>query len=140
MKNGLCIVSEKLRGKIVDALSHIPEAIAAYIIGSVASGRERGDSDFDLAVVVDRKKPRDEERIYKTLQPISFPLNLDLSVVDTGSSPLFLFQIIKSGDRVYLRTEKEVLAFESFAMCNYYDTAYMRSIYDSALVRRFSAL
>lgn len=112
--------------------------IAAYIIGSVVSGNSNQDSDFDLVVVVKNKKNISEDKIYELVRQINFPKDLDLSVVDLNSSPLFLYQIISKGKKIYQKNELEVNKFESFALHNFYDNAHLRNIYNQALKAKFS--
>jgi predicted nucleotidyltransferase len=130
---------DELEGKVREDLAKNEHVISAYFIGSVVRGEETPSSDFDLAVVVDSRKLADEHVIYELLNNISFPRDLDLSVVDKRSSPLFLFQIISKGKRVYSRQQKAADAFEAFAMHNYYDTQHMRNIYNEALKEKFYA-
>lgn len=110
--------------------------MAAYVVGSMVSGRETKESDFDLVVVVDNKNLLDENRVYELVKPVSFPKNLDLSVVDQSSSPLFLFQVISKGKRIY--ESGNTATFEAFALHNYYDTQHLRDIYFESLKNKFS--
>ena len=72
------------------------------------------------------------------IKTIDFPKDLDLSVVDKNSSPLFLFQIVSTGQCIYQSSEKEKVSFEAFTLGNYYDTAHLRKIYYSYLKDKFS--
>lgn len=131
------MISESLVSKIKLALGKEPQAIAAYVIGSISKERETKESDFDLAVVVKNKKLLNEDRIYELIRDIDFPRDLDLSVVDQNASPLFLFQII-NGKRIYQKNIAEVITFETFALHNYYDTQHLRNIYQESLKTKFS--
>jgi len=131
------MIKQKLKQSIASAFDRRPEILAAYVLGSVVSGKAVKESDFDLAVVVDNKKNLSFEKIYDLISSISFPRNLDLSVVDKSSSPLFLFQMISKGKKVYIRNHQETDAFEAFVMHNYYDTQHMRNIYHSYLKEKF---
>ncbi len=132
------MIDEKLILEIQQVLSRESEIKLAYILGSVVSGRLKSDSDFDLAVVVDDVTKISYNQIYQLISHISFPKDLDLSVVDRKSSPLFLFQITSTGRCVYQKSEAERIAFEECVMKNYYDTAHIRNIYSSYLKERFS--
>ena len=133
----LIMIKQKLQQSIVTAFGRRPEILAAYVLGSVVSGKAVKESDFDLAVVVDNKKNLSFEKIYDLISSISFPRNLDLSVVDKSSSPLFLFQMISKGKKIYIRDHQEIVAFEAFVLHNYYDTQHMRNIYYSYLKEKF---
>ncbi len=124
--------------QIDTSLSKEPKIKLAYVLGSVISGRAKTDSDFDLAIIVDNASKIDYEYIHTLISDINFPKDLDLSVVDKNSSPLFLFQIVSTGQCIYQRSEKEKIAFEAFTLGNYYDTAHLRKIYYSYLKDKFS--
>jgi len=132
------MIDKKLILGIQQALFRESKIKMAYVLGSVVSGRVKTDSDFDLAVVVDDATKINYDQIYQLISHLSFPKDLDLSIVDKNSSPLFLFQITSSGKCVYQKSDTEKIAFESFAMKNYYDTAHLRNIYSSYLKERFS--
>lgn len=114
-----------------------PHVLAVYLFGSFVLGKTHNRSDFDLAVVVDDRQKIDEKTVYKLISHLSFPRDLDLSVIDRHSSPLFLFQIIKNGQRLYQRDPRSVLDFESFVMWNYADNKHIREIYATYLPRKF---
>lgn len=132
------MIDEKLISEIKNSLSREPKIKLAYVLGSVVSGRIKSGSDFDLAVVVDDVGEICYKQIYQLISHVSFPKDLDLSIVDKNSSPLFLFQITSTGKCVYQKSDNEKINFESFAMKNYYDTAHLRNIYSSYLKERFS--
>lgn len=131
------MIDQKVISQIQHALVQEPQIIAAYVLGSVKMERARADSDFDLAMVVKDKMKINYNNIYRLISHISFPKDLDLSIVDKTSSPLFLFQITSTGKYVYQRSEEDRISFESFAMKNYYDTAHIRKIYYSYLKNKF---
>lgn len=131
-------ISDELVNEVKQALKQNPKVIAAYVLGSVIENRDVAGSDFDLAVIVKNSQITTYENIHKLLGRINFPRDLDLSVVDKKSSPLFLFQVISKGEKIYEKSNKEVVGFESFVMKNYYDTAHMRNIYNSYLKSAFA--
>ncbi|MDP3974091.1 MAG: nucleotidyltransferase domain-containing protein [Candidatus Daviesbacteria bacterium] len=131
------MVDKNLILQISQALVKEPKIKLAYVLGSVVSGKLKLDSDFDLAIVVDNKDKIDFKFVYSLISHIKFPKNLDLSIVDKNSSPLFLFQIASTGECIYRQSEEEKVAFEAFVLKNYYDTAHMRSIYYSYLKDKF---
>ena len=133
------MVDKDLVSQIKTALEKEPGVVAAYIIGSVVTGTANNESDFDLAVVVRSRKIINEDNIYELIRGINFPRDLDLSVVDKTSSPIFLYQIVSKGDKIYEKNSLETVEFESFALRNYYDTAHTRNIYHQALKERFYA-
>lgn len=122
--------------EIKEALSKNPKIISGYILGSYLSGNTNSESDFDLAVVVNNKLT--ESEVYDLIKKIKFPRDLDLSVVNKDSSPLFLFQIVSTGKRIYEKNFFEAIAFEDFSLHNYYDTAYLRKLNYSYLKQKFA--
>ena len=103
--------------------------LASYLFGSKINGLGKKDSDLDLAVVVSDRKKYQELDLLPMISKISFPADVDLSVVDLSSSPILLFQIIKNGICLYEKSKQERFNFEAQALRVYYDTQYMRDIY-----------
>src|SRR3989344_8700284 len=136
--NNTNFISVALIKQISEALKPEPQILAAYVLGSIVIGLERSDSDFDLAVVVNNRHEVRDDHVYDLLQKVSFPKNLDLSVVDLAVSPLFLFQIVKTGSCIYKKTQKDMVAFTAAALKNYYDTQHMRNIYYHYLKQKFN--
>lgn len=132
------MIDEKPVNQIREALSKEPKVKLAYVLGSVVSGRSVKESDFDLCLAVDDKSKVDYEGIYRLISHIQFPKDLDLSIVDKNSSPLFLFQIISTGECVFQKSDQEKINFEAFVLKNYYDTAHLRNIYFSYLKEKFN--
>ena len=132
------MINNQLKQKISDSLSQNVSVVAAYVLGSFAQVNAGAESDFDLAVVVDKKQSGIFEKIYELLKDIQFPKNLDLSVVDHSSSPLFLFQIVSKGVRLYEKNRSDMVRFEAFVLHNYYDTGHIRAMYAENLKEKFS--
>lgn len=131
------MIDNQLILQIQKALSKESKIKLAYVLGSIVSGRTRKDSDFDLAIVVEDSKQLRYENIFILLSGISFPKDLDLSIIDKSSSPLFLFQITATGKCVYQIFDEERISFEAYVLKNYYDTAHLRGIYYSYLKDKF---
>ncbi len=126
---------DKLGAKINRALGGETEVIGAYLAGSFIRGETRGDSDVDLVVAVRKRRVDTADKIYSLIRHIEFPRDLDLTVVDKTSSPLFLFQVISKGKRIYQASG--AAAFEAAVLHGYYDTAHLRNIYYSYLKEKF---
>lgn len=131
-------INDDLIRQIQSRARHEPNILAVYLFGSLPKGYAGRESDLDLAVVVDKKKPDSEDTIYELIKDIQFPKNLDLSVVDRASSPLFLFQVVSKGQRIYERNRSDMVQFEAFVLHNYYDTVHLRAIYARQLKKKFS--
>lgn len=118
------------------ALQKEEGVISAYVLGSFLN-KSKPPDDFDLAIVTYDKNLKHKD-IYKLLLNVSFPADLDLSIVNKSSSPLFLFQVIKNGKLIYSKDEKLSKSFEEFVMKNYWDTQHIRNIYNSYLPEKFN--
>lgn len=138
MVDWVYMIDSGLKKQIQQSLSQNQQVVAAYVLGSFISGQAGKESDFDLAVVVRNKAKLYEKQIYQSLAHIHFPKNLDLSVVDRSSSPLFLFQMISKGEGVYEKSTTDKVKFEAFVLHIYYDNAHMRNIYYAQLKHKFS--
>lgn len=132
-------ISDDLIRQIQNRTGKEANILAVYLFGSLPKGHASHESDFDLAVVVDKKQPNSQDSIYELIKGIQFPKNLDLSVVDRASSPLFLFQVVGKGQRIYERNRSDRVQFEAFVLHNYYDTVHLRAIYERHLKKKFSA-
>lgn len=127
-----------LISQLVDILRQNKAVLGVYFIGSSAHRKTRKESDFDLAVLVDDRRLLNEDKVYELIRNLSFPKDLDLSVVDSKSSPLFLFEMVSRGQRIFTRSEEEIAAFAAYVLHKYYDTNHIRKIYYSYLKDKFS--
>lgn len=123
------MIKQQLIFEIYESLKKDRAIMACYIFGSYIKGSANVESDLDIAFVVKNKKDISEKEIYDLIKDLHFPKDLDISVVDKKSSPLFLFQIISTGERIYAKNEEDIEYFESYVLKNYYDTQHMRNIY-----------
>ncbi|MDO8657431.1 MAG: nucleotidyltransferase domain-containing protein [Candidatus Levybacteria bacterium] len=123
--------------EVQNVLKNKQEILACYIFGSFVEGHAARESDFDIAFVVDDKKNINEKKIYNLIKNIHFPKDLDITVVDKKSSPLFLFQIINKGKRIYESDKNKADSFEASVLLNYYDTQHIRNIYYKYLKKAF---
>lgn len=114
------------------------DILAAYIFGSCAGGFTNKESDLDLAIVVKDKRIINYDMIYPLLLPVKFPKNPDISIVDQNSSPLFLYEIISGGIRIFSHDEERAIAFEAEVLDKYYDTKHLRNIYGMYLKDYFT--
>lgn len=130
-------MDQNLASKIRKIFRKEPEVMAVYCFGSFAKGEASLRSDFDLALVVRHRKLVNPNRIYDLVKNLKFPRDLDLSLVDKTSPPIFLYQIITNGKRIYEADEQEVGLFEAYVLREYYDNAHMRHIYYQYLGKKF---
>ena len=85
---------------LLDVLAHFPTLVLALVFGSVAQGRQRADSDLDIAVAANRALTATEKMdiIAALAERTGRPIDLiDLKMV---AEPL-LGQIVRHGRRLF---------------------------------------
>ena len=90
---------QSIDAQLKEVLAHFPKIVLAVLFGSVALGRQRVDSDLDIAVAADCPLTADEKLSMISLlaERTGRPIDLiDLTVV---AEPL-LGQIVRHGRRV----------------------------------------
>lgn len=89
----------KIDGLIKDVLANFPQITLAVLFGSVASGKQRADSDLDIAVSAQRPlKPQEKIALVGALAE-STGRAIDLIDLTTVTEPL-LGQIVRHGRRL----------------------------------------
>jgi len=129
------MLAKKIIKQIQKQIQKQPEVLAVYCFGSFSKRKITKESDLDLAFVM--SKTTTPDKIYNLIREISFPKDIDVSVVNKSSSPLFLYEII-SGKRLYTTNEMVAEGFEAYVLKNYYDNAHIRNIYYHYLKDKFS--
>jgi predicted nucleotidyltransferase len=118
-----------------------PEVVAAYVFGSVASGRTRPDSDIDIGVLLNPTgMPRNRLKYrLRLIEELGAALErFDVDVVLMNEAPPALAQnIIAKGQRVFERSRSARIAFQIRTLNVFLDTEPMRQIYLRALKRRY---
>jgi len=130
------VLDKKTIRKIQKILQGQPNVIAAYLFGSTARGQTHPKSDLDIGVVL-----KDEESLsfgelvsLMTMIDEAVPdFKVDVRPIVKRSSPLFVFNVIKEGRPIYVKSEKERVQFEVAALKRFYDTQHLRDVYYSYL-------
>ncbi len=123
---------------IAPLLAHSHQVLLAYLIGSVSRNEQRKDSDIDIVLIVDGIDGISYGELYSKFADALHTDSVDLRVIyPHETDPLFLFQIVKDGQVIYEKNEKERVKFETYAMKMYYDTQHIRDIYNNYLDKRF---
>jgi predicted nucleotidyltransferase len=95
---------------IIEHLQQIPQLLAIYIFGSIASGENIESSDIDIAFLAQDKL--DNIARWDLSQKLSIVLQCDVDLVDLRRcSEVFRFQIISNGKLIYTKDEKKIQAF-----------------------------
>lgn len=136
MEDNLTQYNKKQFTSILNKNKHV---MVAYLFGSYAKNREREDSDLDIVIVLNSLFNFDYSLIYDKISSFFPDKNLDLRVIiPKETSPLFLFQIVKSGICLFEKSKEQRLQFETYALKMYYDSQHLRDVYNYYLDKRFA--
>ena len=93
------------------------EAELIYLFGSYAEGKERPDSDLDLAFLT--SKEIDDYQRFLTAQKLASSLNIDIDLIDLKkASTVFRVQIIQ-GELLYAKDKQQKQEFEMLTLKKY---------------------
>ena len=110
--------------KVNRFFSKHPEIAAAYIFGSVATGRDRKSSDMDLSIMF-KGDPEPMKRI-RMETDLSNLLRRDVDlVIFAQGSPLLQRQVLCNGRLIYEADPAERVRQEVIARKIYFDTAHL---------------
>ncbi len=122
------VSAEEIVQVLTDLLARIPEVRFAYLFGSQAQGKVGPLSDVDIAVSLE-----------ESVSPFKFRLHLiELLTRELGTeridlvplneaSPLMKYEVLRTG-RVIKEDKEKRVDFETRALAEYLDTAYLRRI------------
>src|SRR5262245_36660975 len=127
------------KGAMSKVFARRPEILAAYIFGSVASGRARPDSDIDIGILVDSRMMRRNPLKYR-LQLIadlgSALKRSDVDVIVMNEAPPALAQnIITKGKLIFERSRSARVAYQVRTLNLFLDTEPMRKLHLQSLKR-----
>ncbi|PUU86148.1 MAG: nucleotidyltransferase [Halanaerobium sp.] len=104
---------EKIKSFLIKEL----KAELIYLFGSYAKGKERRDSDLDLAFLA--REEIDDYHRFLTAQKLASKLNIDVDLVDLKkASTVFRAQIIQ-GELLYAEDKKQQQEFEMLTLKKY---------------------
>ena len=129
-----------IKGALVKCLSKRREIQAAYIFGSVASGRNRLGSDIDIAVLLNDKSSRLNSLDYRLQLAADLNSAIGRSDVDlvilNEAPPVLAHQVLSKGQLVFERSPSARVDFQVRTVNAYLDTEPMRALYRSYLKKR----
>lgn len=96
-----------------------------YIFGSYAKGKNNGNSDLDIAVLLGDYTPFDKINLISEFVGIFKRDDIDVVVLNDANS-LLKFQVIKYGKIVYMISEYEKVIFEAKTLDEYMDMEFFR--------------
>lgn len=102
------------------------DILLAFVFGSVAKGRERGESDVDIAVLFSNKPPF--KRSFEIKDEISDILKKEIDIaVLNDASPILCMQVLKNGKIIFERKKGEYSKFFVNTSKLYYDLKICRA-------------
>lgn len=129
-----------IRERVVRCVSARREIQAAYLFGSVVSGRARHNSDVDVAVLIKPANVRSGFLKYrlKLMADLAGALgraDVDLIVLNEAP-PVLAHQVLAKGKLVFERSASARIEFHVRTVNLYFDTEPMRKIYRHYLKKR----
>jgi uncharacterized protein len=114
-----------IRGAVVECVSAKPEVLAAYIFGSVATGRTRPNSDVDIAVLLrDNIRPsamfRFRLRLITELGSVLYHPDVDVVILNEAP-PLLAHRVLSKGKLVFERSASARIRFQVMTANRYAD-------------------
>jgi predicted nucleotidyltransferase len=128
-------------GRIVSYFKGRNEVSALYLFGSLAKEKVTGESDIDLAVLVDESKlkKRDFARLkkrYYTASPTFSLRPVDIVVLNTAP-PFLKHQVLKTGRVLFDRNRKLRVRFAARAIMEYLEFRPLQDILLAGAAARF---
>ena len=117
------------------------EVSTLYIFGSAGKGKTTGESDIDIAVLIDESKLKKKnfellKRKYYAASPAFSMRPVDIVILNTAP-PFLKYQILKTGRILFDRSRKLRVRFTERAITEYLDYKPIEDIYLKAVARRF---
>lgn len=123
-RTGGCLSRGTITSALREALSQRQEVVAAYLFGSYATGRERPDSDVDVAVLLDTETPHCDDPLYRLdlIASLAERLHCSVDVVILNDAPLVLrHQVLTYGERILETDRAQRVAYEVRSFQLYFD-------------------
>ncbi len=127
--------------RIIHYFKGTDEVSALYIFGSVGEGRKTGESDIDIAVLIDESKLQRKnfellKRKYYAASPAFSMRPVDIVILNTAP-PFLKYQVLKTGRILFDRNRKFRVRFTERAITEYLDYKPIEDIYLKAVAKRF---
>jgi len=96
----------------------LPDVVAIYAFGSVASGQTHDESDLDLAVLAD--SPLEPGSLWQLAQDVAGMAGRPVDLVDLRrASTVMRMQVVAGGKRLYCRDAAACDGFEDFVFSDF---------------------
>jgi predicted nucleotidyltransferase len=126
-----------IENRIKDYFSHRDNIAAVYLFGSHAVGKERSDSDVDIAILfLSEETDHIRESIDNYLVDLSRLLKKDIHpVVLNHAGELLLEQILKKGKCIVVNDKRKLALFKIAAFAKIFDFSLYRGWMQSGLIK-----
>jgi hypothetical protein len=122
-----------VRRAVLKCLESRSEILAAYIFGSVVTGRTRPDSDIDVAVLVSGNVMRKDPWKYRLGLTADLMAALKRDDIDlillNQAPPLLAHRVLSKGKLILERSPSARVSFQVRAVNRYLDTQPMRNLF-----------
>lgn len=130
--------SDKIICKAEEILRDKEYIVAAYLFGSVATGKDHEDSDIDIGIVVEgthdfSKTTELEKELSRKMER-----KADLRVLNTQETQ-FKYHVLKTGELILSKDEKKRTEFEEHVMRKYLDMKPFYETYNKYVKERLTA-
>jgi predicted nucleotidyltransferase len=115
----------------------LPDLRFAYLFGSIAEGRDRPESDVDIAV--DAGAPLSASRMGTVVARLSDHTGRQVDLVDLQvAGPEVRFQVLLRGDVLASPDWQSLIEFQMYTPSQYEDWRIQSRFFDQMLAERFS--
>src|SRR5712692_7127638 len=122
-----------IKDGVVKCVSKRREVQAAYIFGSVASGKARAGSDVDVAILLNPKSASLKMLDYRLRMIAALAKTIGCADIDliilNDASPVLAHQVLSKGKLIFERSRKARVGFQVRAINLYLDTEPMRALF-----------
>ena len=103
--------------KIKQMLAPFAPAVV-YVFGSTVTGRQRADSDVDVAFLPAREC--DPYEVFQAAQQLASMLGREVDLIDLRrASAVMKAQVIGTGQRIFVSDQRLTAEFEMYALSDY---------------------
>ena len=126
-----------IENRIKDYFSHRDNIAAVYLFGSHAVGKERSDSDVDIAILfLSEETGHIRESIDNYLVDLSRLLKKEIHpVVLNHAGELLLEQILNKGKCIVVNDQRKLALFKIAAFAKIFDFSLYRGVMQSGLIK-----
>lgn len=119
-----CTSLDEIKEQVINFCKDHEEVVAAYIFGSAAKGKNRQDSDIDIAIMTNVKIDGMTKVSWETTLSLMTGRDVDLCIFGQAGV-LLRHQILKYGKLLYEKDRNNRIRQVVFARAEYLDTRHL---------------